>query len=423
MAVDSENFSGSETGTEKKIKGRTENGKPGRNRLNGLLATALLLMLAFQGLQFHYDVSPQEGVEGFLSEYLGWEDEEEHILPGENRGIISAIENLTPAYAWCPGMNLTDFRENLGPELVETLGIHADCSNGSLHLQRYNGTALDGPPGMTASSTRGKKDGIEYREFLMESYDGVGIPVMRFFPPGYDEDDPDREYPALMVFSGHGGYRQVNFEKDSYQHAAALRLAGEGYMVFSMENRGMGELSYLGDHLRMDAAARLTGGSWYGEIITDALFLLEVVYNSRNVDRERIGAAGVSTGGALSMFTAALDERVAAAYVQGYFGSYGSTFGTATRHCTCNNIPGILGVADMKDIAGAICPRELLIVNGEDDTFSPADAGVEFKELREIYTAYGAGDNVTFRVPDAGHEFSVEVAMEFFGETFMTREQ
>ena len=47
----------------------------------------------------------------------------------------------------------------------------------------------------------------------------------------------------------------------------------------------------LGDHLRIDAVARLSGGSWYGEIITDALYLIDCISDLKYVDELNIGVA------------------------------------------------------------------------------------------------------------------------------------
>jgi|SaaInlStandDraft_1057018.scaffolds.fasta_scaffold01690_13 hypothetical protein len=92
---------------------------------------------------------------------------------------------------------------------------------------------------------------------------------------------------------------QVAFEKNSYQKGLGASLAKQGFTVYVMEIRDMGKLSYLGDHMRIDAVARMLGGSWYGKITTDALFLLEIV-NSKNYFNGYIGVGGISTGGALS---------------------------------------------------------------------------------------------------------------------------
>ncbi|MBL7147248.1 MAG: acetylxylan esterase [Nanoarchaeota archaeon] len=315
----------------------------------------------------------------------------------ENYGIIDAL-NITSEYGWYPDKDLTTFKSELTPKIIETFGIHE----------------LNEKPQTIDSDVNDKKDGIKYQKMYLKGYDGLEIPVMQFFPTNFD---PNNLHHTIIVFSGNGGYENVNFKKRSYQHAAALELAKAGYLVFSMENRGMGELAYLGHYLRIDGVARLTGGSYFGEIITDGLFLSEYVSSLEYVDKDRIGAAGVSLGAALSLFTAVIDERIKAVYYQGYFGSYKTTWATRANHGMQINVCGVLNIADLNDIAGLIVPRDLLIVNGDLDTTFSSDAKKEFEKLKSIYTAYDAENNVAFKEPEGvGHEFSTDIAIDFFNE-------
>jgi len=367
-----------------------------------------LMLIMLVGLAA-YDVSPGEAWDSLTGDD---EDGDDGPLPSGNEGIHDSLESIEPAFSWEPGDDVVDFQHALRPALVDVLGVHAVYDNGNLVLMDGNGSIAVAPD-LEVNGEWKETDGVDHRKMELLGYDGVHIPVMQFLPTGFDVSS-NKTLPTIIVFSGHGGYDQVNFQEDSYQRAAALRLAKAGYMVFSMENRGMGVLSGLGDHLDIDASARLLGGSWYGEIITDALYLVESVHHQDGVNVSSIGVAGVSTGGALSMFTASLDGRISASYIQGYFGSYRTTFGVDTHHCTCNHISGILSVADMSDIAGAIAPRDLLIVNGLDDTFSHDDAEAEFPGVLAIFNTTGASGNVGLETPDVGHEFSVGVAREFF---------
>ena len=181
----------------------------------------------------------------------------------------------------------------------------------------------------------------------------------------------------------------------------------------------MGKLSYLGNHLRIDAVARITGGTWYGEIITDALWLIENLYNEPNVNKSLIGTAGVSTGGAISMIVASLDERISAAYVQGFLGSFKKTFGTRGSHCLCGHIPNLLELGDMSDIASLITPRPVLFVNGRKDSFFTQDAENAFKKIQSFYKKYGVVNNVRFMRPEGiGHEFTVSIAKKWFYDVF-----
>ena len=168
--------------------------------------------------------------------------------------------------------------------------------------------------------------------------------------------------PAIIVLPGHGTIAQTAGLQKSYQRANALELAQAGFVTLTMELRGFGKLDALG-HLQIDAAARLVGRTWYGLLVHDAMRAIDYLVTRPEVDPSRIGAAGIGAGGALTLYTAALDDRVQAAVVNSYLGKYIVTC-LDEEHCPCNDIPGILRYAEMGDVAALLAPRPVLFVNG-----------------------------------------------------------
>ncbi|NOX55490.1 MAG: hypothetical protein GXP27_13845, partial [Planctomycetes bacterium] len=221
--------------------------------------------------------------------------------------------------------------------------------------------------------------------------------------------------PTIVCFMGHGKVRQILEEPDSYQHACAARLAEQGYLVFAMENVGMEP--QRDTHLELDRILRLDGYGWYSLLFAHQLMLLDRVFVDHQVDPKRVGVTGVSTGGLLALTAAALDERVAAASVQGIFGSMRVSFiRDRDRHCSCGAIPGLLPEFDLPELALLVAPRPIHISNAAQDGFGPAEARRCVEKITPIYRRVG-GPAPEFTSPPGHHEFNFEGAAAFFART------
>ena len=56
--------------------------------------------------------------------------------------------------------------------------------------------------------------------------------------------------------------------------------------------------------------------------------------------------------------------------VSGYFSSFRESI-LAMHHCTCNFVPGLLNVGEMRDLVGLIMPRPMLVEAGTRDPIFP----------------------------------------------------
>jgi len=251
-------------------------------------------------------------------------------------------------------------------------------------------------------------DGLRRELVWLHTEEDLRVPVYLFLPAENNEPRP-----AIVVFPGHGTIAQTAGLRRSYQRSNALKLARAGYVTLTMELRGFGRLDSIG-HLQIDAASRLVGRTWYGMIVQDAMRVIDYLLTRPEVDPARIGATGIGSGGALTLYTAALDERVRAALVNSYLGKYVITC-LDEEHCPCNDVPGILRYAEMGDVAALLAPRPAMFVNGRRDPATSHAARESFAVAHQVYSFLGVPQHIKLIEPEEmDHYFDNQLARNWF---------
>ena len=192
------------------------------------------------------------------------------------------------------------------------------------------------------------------------------------------------------------------------------RLAERGYAVLAPDARAFGERGEdgMGCGWAM-AASLLLGKTLVGLRVWDAMRAIDYLQERSEVDSDRIGCVGLSWGGSHAIWTAALDERIAATVVSGAFGQFGETL-IAADECPCQYVPGVLAVADLPDIVAAIAPRPLLIEQGIDDPIASAPTVRDaYARVRGAYSLLGADDRLALHRFAGGHRFHGRRAFPF----------
>ena len=275
--------------------------------------------------------------------------------------------------------------------------------------------SYDAPTTIVQVGRPAKRDGFTQQESHVLS---DGRRLFRFFkltPESAGPSASDRPLATIVCFMGHGKVRQILEEPDSYQHACAARFAERGYLVFAMENVGMGP--DRDTHIELDRILRLDGYGWYSLLFAHQQMLLDHVFADPMVDVTKVGVTGVSTGGLLAHSAIAMDPRVAAASVQGIFGSMRVSFiRDRNHHCPCGAIPGLLPDFDLPEMALLAAPRPLHISNAVQDGFSPEEARRCIQRITPDYCR-AAGTAPRFSMPPGRHEYAFDPALKFFEDT------
>ncbi len=237
---------------------------------------------------------------------------------------------------------------------------------------------------------------------------------------------PGRRGAAVLCLHGHGRgkddvagvaatprERQRRITALGYDYGA--RLAERGYVVLAPDARGFGELA-AADGMTCEwatTAVLLLGRTLVGMRVRDAIQAIDLLTELPGVDPARIACVGLSWGGTHAMWTAALDERVAATVVSCAFGRLADSL-IESSECPCQYVPGLLAVADLPDIVSLIAPRPLLIQAGlADQHATPTMVAEAFEVVRRAYAIAAAPDAVALDQFAGGHVFQAGPALDW----------
>lgn len=149
--------------------------------------------------------------------------------------------------------------------------------------------------------------------------------------------------------------------------------------------------------------------------VWDTMRCVDYLKTRKDVDASRIGTVGLSYGGTISLFTAALDPRIKAAIVSCYLNTFEEHGLTLHGCCGSQIVPGILKYAEIADLAGLIAPRPALYEMGvHDEAFPLGVSRKAFAHVKRIYEVMGAGDRIETDEFPGRHQFSGRKAFNFF---------
>lgn len=125
---------------------------------------------------------------------------------------------------------------------------------------------------------------------------------------------------------------------------------------------------------------------------------------------DKIGMIGLSYGGYFSLHTAAADTRIISVYDAASFNDRGRVFIRDWLHYNAVNTFG------EAEVAGLVAPRRLRIDVGKTDgVFDYVPSIEEAERIKKYYSAYGATENLDFKLWEGGHRFDESLTgFEFF---------
>lgn len=230
--------------------------------------------------------------------------------------------------------------------------------------------------------------------------------------------------PAVVSIPGHGrGVDDIvgvdpqgkdRTTKVGYQFDYAVQIVEQGLAAVAIEPMGFGcrrdsraKAKGLTQSSCQPAAgaALLFGETMVGWRVFDVMRTIDWIETRPELDAKRVGCMGISGGGTITTFSAALEPRIKAAFISGYLNTFRDSI-LSLSHCIDNYVPGILNWAEMYDVAGLIAPRPLFAESGDRDPIFPIAGSKEsFAKVREVYRVFGAENVIGHEIFDGEHVF------------------
>jgi dienelactone hydrolase len=263
-------------------------------------------------------------------------------------------------------------------------------------------------------------DGYRRDKIVFDTEDTMSVPAYLLIP-----DDRTRPGSAVLAVHGHGpgkgvvcGLETTEAPNGDY----AVQLVRRGHVVLAPDLRCFGERADWNppDHYACDTNlvhAVMAGWSPLTQNLWDLARAVDVLADHPLVAPDRIGAAGLSYGGTMTLLLAAWDDRVAAAVVSGYFSSWAEAHKMPWNMCGSQVLPGVLGQLEHVDLGALVAPRPLLVETGTRDLLFPQAAAEEaMAQLRAVYASLGGEDRLVHDVFEGEHQWHGAVALPFLDD-------
>jgi len=354
---------------------------------------------------------------------------------------LDCVTDLSPAWEAAPEELRTDLPagHNLSlwhyyndlAALPPTMGLADDTRGGWLGWRATFGERLRcllGPidPTVPADPVPVSAEDVgDYRRerLLLRTEENMSVPVWLLTPASPNGagivaiHGHGYKYGETLGLYGGDAQAEQSIERHNYQYAA--RYAELGYTVINPDLRNFGarhdEETYRRDSCDL-SGLRLQqfGINLVAQQLRDLRACLDYLGRLDGVDPDRIGATGLSYGGRLTMYLAALDQRVRCAVASGALNLFRERL-TIDSSCGAQFVAGLLACADTPEVYGLIAPRPLLLELGTGDGTSPELFAMEaWARIERIYRAAEAEERLDIDIFEAGHRYSGAKAFDWF---------
>ena len=217
--------------------------------------------------------------------------------------------------------------------------------------------------------------------------------------------------PGMLCLHGHSnGGKDESIDPDSIYRGFGRTFAEAGCVVLCPEQIGFGERAFEDERVTYNVLVHglnMVGHTLIGLRYWDLVRSLDLLQEEPTVVKRRMGVMGLSLGGEMTLFLAALQTRLRAACVGGYLSTHLHSF-LDRPHCTCGHMRDLAKYFEHVDLAALIAPRPLFLDTGRKDKMFPVkDARDLVRQLRQVYDLFDRPEpHLGIHAHGGGHEIS-----------------
>jgi cephalosporin-C deacetylase-like acetyl esterase len=244
-----------------------------------------------------------------------------------------------------------------------------------------------------------KREGYAIRKIYFESLPKLYV-TGNLYVPDIARSEPQ---PGVVYLCGHSTQQKTHYQFHP-RHFAKL-----GFVALLVETIQMGEIK--GHHHGVYSQGWF---NWYsrgytpaGVELWNATRAIDLLQQLPEVNPERIGATGISGGGATSWWVGAADERIKVVAPVCGTGTIASHVKdrTVDGHCDCMFFINTY-LWDLSDVGALIAPRPLLIASADrDGIFSIKSIRDCYNRVKQVYRLLDAEENIMLVETPGPHSY------------------
>lgn len=243
------------------------------------------------------------------------------------------------------------------------------------------------------------RDRYRVEKVVFQSLPGLYVTGNLYVPKG------GSKLPAVVYLCGHapGPWGA----KVQYQHHG-IALASHGYVAFLIDTIEFGEIAGIhhGTHDLGMWNWLSMGYTPIGPEVWNAVRALDYLETRPEVDPKRIAVTGISGGGAVSWYAAAVDERfqVVSPVCATWSAKNQLAENSVVENCDCIYFHNTF-MLDLSTVGALIAPRPLKPLSARRDEMFPQDGYHEvYRRLNPLYNLYGDSTRIAEYDHDSKHE-------------------